>query len=493
VSGGVLSSSPVVTSYPVKRPGEHSPSISANGNSNGILWVIGGGQMSAFDAVTLRLLYNTKQVKARDGLPPISHFITQTVVNGRVYVATRNSLEVYGLFLNLALVGGANQSATVFTPLPAPIQLQVSDPYTGVGTAGVTVTFSDGGKGGTFNPPSAVSDGSGNVSTSYTLPQKAGNYTITASTANAGNLSFTETALPGPPAKMVINSGNQQSGQAGSILPKQLAVKIEDTYNNGIAGISATFVDLSHGGTLTPSAAVSNAKGIAAVNYQLPNTAGTYKLTASALTFTSKFTEFATGGTPASLIVVSGNNQTATVNTALPQSLVVQVTDQGGTPISGVSVTFSAPSGTFAGNPATTDSNGNATVNYTTGTTAGAITITASVNALNTQITANVTAGPATAVTIIGGNYQAGPAGTTLPQALTVVVTDQYGNPVSGVAVNFDDGGAGGSFLNPNPVTTDNTGTAAQGYTLPPVPGTVNITATAAGVPAPAVFSEAAQ
>jgi hypothetical protein len=497
VSSGLLSSSPVITSSQ-KMPGAHSPSISANGNTNGILWVVfgglKGGQLWAFDAATLKLLYTSNQVKTRDALPPIAHFITQTVANGRVYVATRTSLEVYGLFLNLALVSGANQSATVLTALPAPIQLQVGDPYTGVGTAGVPVSFSDGGKGGTFNPPSAVSDDSGNVSTSYTFPQTAGDYTITASSANAGNLSFTETALPGSPTSMVISSGNQQSGQGGSILPKQLAVKIKDAYNNGIPGITATFVDQSHAGTLLPSTAVSNVKGIAAVNYQLPNTAGTYKLSASALALTpAKFTEYAAGNAPANLIVVSGNNQTAKVNAALPQSLVVQVTDQGGNPIAGVSAIFSAPSGTFAGNPATTDSNGDATVNYTTGTSAGAITITASVNSLNTQITANVTAGPATTVTVSGGNNQAGTAGTTLPQPLTVVVTDQYGNPVPGVAVNFDDGGAGGSFLNPNPVTTDNTGTATQGYTLPPAPGTVNITATAAGVPTPAVFSETAQ
>jgi hypothetical protein len=690
VSSGLLSSTPVMTSS-MKLPGAHSPSISANGNTNGILWVIGGGHLYAFEAVTLKQLYNSMQVKARDDLPPLAHFATQTVANGKVYVATRATLEVYGLLQSLTLVSGANQSAPVLTTLPAPIQVQIDDPYTGVGIPGVTVTFSDGGKGGTLNPPSAVSDSSGYVSTSYTFPQIAGSYTITASSASAGSLSIAETALPGPPTRMITVSGTRQSGQAGSILPKPLAVKIEDAFNNGVPGITATFVDQSRAGTLNPSTAVSNASGIAQVSYQLPNTAGTYKLTASALALTpAKFAEFATGSAPANLIAVSGNNQTAPVNSALPQPLVVQVTDRGGTPIAGVSVTFSAPSGTLTGTPATTDASGNATVNYTTGTAAGTVTITASVNALNAPITANVTAGaaatliisggnnqsgqagsilpdqvaveivdaynngvpgitvtfvdqsqsgtlnPSTAVsnasgvaqvsyqvpntagtyqlaasalglptaaftefatgdapanlvvvsgnnqtapvnaalpqsllvqvtdqggnpiagvsvifsapsgtltgtpattdsngeaavnyttgtaagavtitasvnslnapitanvtagaaatlTISGGNNQAGTAGTTLPQALTVVATDQYGNPVPSVAVNFDDGGAGGSFLNPNPATTDNAGTATQGYTLPPVPGIVNVTATAVGVANPAVFSETAQ
>jgi len=176
----------------------------------------------------------------------------------------------------------------------------------------------------------------------------------------------------------------------------------------------------------------------------------------------------------------------------LSQPLVVQVTDQGGTPVAGVSVTFSAPSGTFTGAPATSDANGMATVNYTTGNSAGTVTITAAVNAINIPITVNVTGSPAT-VTVSGGNNQTGTAGTTLAQALTVVVRDQYGNPVSGVGVSYSDGGVGGSFSYTNPVTTDNTGTASQYYTLPPSSGTFNVFAYAAGVSSPATFTETGQ
>jgi hypothetical protein len=105
LSGGLLGT-PSKTS--AKYPGAHSPSISANGNLNGILWAISGGSLYAFDASTLRMLYNTNQVKTRDALPAISHFATQTVANGRVYVATRTTLEAYGLFQHLVLVSGGN-------------------------------------------------------------------------------------------------------------------------------------------------------------------------------------------------------------------------------------------------------------------------------------------------------------------------------------------------------------------------------------------------
>jgi len=52
---------------------------------------------------------------------------------------------------------------------------------------------------------------------------------------------------------------------------------------------------------------------------------------------------------------------------------------------------FSAPAGTLSATTVTSDVNGNATVNYTTGSSPGTFTINAAVNAVNTQITVNVT------------------------------------------------------------------------------------------------------
>ncbi|MGD0823627.1 MAG: Ig-like domain-containing protein [Terriglobales bacterium] len=378
--------------------GSHSPSISANGNSDGIVWVMSGGGLYAFNATNLDdELYNSNQNKARDGLPATAHFATQTIANGKVYIATQTTLSVYGLLQALTPVGGANQTAPILTTLPAPIQVQVVNPYTGVGIPNVSVTFSDGGEGGTFNPPNATSDANGNVSTSYTFSKIAGAYALTASSASATSSPIPETATPGPATQMFTRMGNKQSGQAGSILPTQLSVLIEDAYKNSVPGITVTYVDKSGLGTLNPSVTVTNSSGLAPVSYQLPNSDGKYKISASASASqcstckTQTFSETATGDAPASVVVVSGNNQSAPVNTALPQPLVVQVNDQGGNPIAGVSVTFSAPSGTLSSASVTTNGSGQASVNYTTGGSAGTVTITAAVNALNTQFTVNVT------------------------------------------------------------------------------------------------------
>jgi hypothetical protein len=92
---------------------------------------------------------------------------------------------------------------------------------------------------------------------------------------------------------------------------------------------------------------------------------------------------------------------------------------------------------------------------------------------------------------IAGGNDQTGVTGATLTKPLTVKVTNAYGGAVmAGVAVNFSDGGSGGTFGNPSPVTNSE-GYAATTYTLPPNAGTYKITATSTGFTTP-TFTETA-
>ena len=80
-----LSTAPVM-STPRSYVGSHSPSISANGNTDGILWVISGGNLYAFNASNLsQELYVSTQDPTRDTLPPVAHFATQIVANGKVY------------------------------------------------------------------------------------------------------------------------------------------------------------------------------------------------------------------------------------------------------------------------------------------------------------------------------------------------------------------------------------------------------------------------
>jgi hypothetical protein len=194
LSNGMLTVSPIAQSTKIAS-GAHAL-ITANGNSNGILWYLGPGALWALDAQTLRPLYSSSTAtNGRDQIPAHAHFATPIAADGKVFVGTQSSLVVFGLLPTLSPVGGNQQSGAIGSTLPVALKVQAMDSYTQNVRAGVTVTFSDGGKGGAFNPSSAVTDATGFASSFYTLPATAGSYKVTASANGYASASFTEIAI----------------------------------------------------------------------------------------------------------------------------------------------------------------------------------------------------------------------------------------------------------------------------------------------------------
>ena len=100
--GGLLSVSPVSSSttlFPYPGP---TPSVSANGARNGVVWTVenavGQAILHAYDATDLsRELYNSNRAGARDRAGPATTFSIPTVANGKVYIGTTTEFDVYGL------------------------------------------------------------------------------------------------------------------------------------------------------------------------------------------------------------------------------------------------------------------------------------------------------------------------------------------------------------------------------------------------------------
>ncbi len=110
LTNGLLSSTPVAASKTVFNWPGSTPSISANGNTNGILWAIDGSGpeasyrpalLHAYDASNIsHELYNSAQAaNGRDTMPLGVKFTVPTVVNGKVYVGTQTQLVVFGRLL----------------------------------------------------------------------------------------------------------------------------------------------------------------------------------------------------------------------------------------------------------------------------------------------------------------------------------------------------------------------------------------------------------
>ncbi len=364
------------------------PVLSANGNENGLLWMVRNLNansstelLSAFNATTMAEIYNTNKNPGRDQLTATPHFATPLIANGKVYVGSQTEVQVYGLFPALTPSTGNNQTATVHTQIN--LSVQAANPYTGAGISGVQVMFSDGGKGGTFNPSSGTTGSTGLLTTVYTLPQTAGTYSLTATSAGYTTATFTEIASAGPPATLSVISGSSQSGTVGTVLGSPLTVQAKDSFGNKVAGALVTFSD-TVGGSFSPNPATTASNGEASTALTLPTTAHTgFAVTASSGSATpATFHETSVAGAPASETIAAGNKQTAAPGTQLPKPLVVVVKDQYGNPVPGVTVNFSdgGAGGSFLNSAPVTNSAGQASATYTLPPAAGSYSITATVS-----------------------------------------------------------------------------------------------------------------
>jgi hypothetical protein len=78
-----------------------TPSVSANGTSNGIVWAVENNSpavLHAYNAANLNELYNSNQASGgRDQFGSGNKYITPMIVNGKVFVGTPNGVAVFGL------------------------------------------------------------------------------------------------------------------------------------------------------------------------------------------------------------------------------------------------------------------------------------------------------------------------------------------------------------------------------------------------------------
>jgi len=98
--GNAKLSAGTVTANGFGYPGA-TPSISANGSNNGIVWAVESNSpavLHAYDASSLSELYNSNQAAGgRDQFGGGNKFMTPMIVNGKVFVGTPNGVAVFGL------------------------------------------------------------------------------------------------------------------------------------------------------------------------------------------------------------------------------------------------------------------------------------------------------------------------------------------------------------------------------------------------------------
>jgi hypothetical protein len=166
----------------------------------------------------------------------------------------------------IRLVSGNHQVGMIGSVLAEPLVIALED-ASGAPISGKSVIFkvtqndgtvSGGGKSG----PTAIvpTDAQGQAHVQWTLGMRAGaggNSIDAYAVGVAGTAVFTATGALGQPGKIVIDTGNAQTGALGEPLPKPFIAVVIDSGNNRLAGVPVTFTVKQGGGTFDTQPAIT--------------------------------------------------------------------------------------------------------------------------------------------------------------------------------------------------------------------------------------------
>ncbi|GGP18931.1 beta strand repeat-containing protein [Silvimonas iriomotensis] len=481
-----------------------SISISANGTTPGtaILWAtfsasgIANGSAQpgifyAFDAANPgTMLWSSNQNAARDAMGSWAKWVPPIVVSGKVYLPTfDNTVHVYGLLAPTGSGGtlmGSSTSAVTNANLTT--EGNTDWIHWGDGTTnrktGVTPVISDysivgAGPAVAYNNdlrPLSWTDGS------PTLTATANTNGVYVNKVNNG-FSFTAPADSTQRTLVVHVDGYQTAGTLTAHLSDGSAPDFVDTTPLGTGQFDRNY-------TLTYSA--GTAGQYLTVKWVASSGTGNVAVSAAALS-TASINLAASAGTP----------QTTIVGTAFATALQVLVKDSSNQPLSGATVTFTAPatgaSASFSGSAtatAVTNASGIATApKLTANNTTGSYTVLASTSGTTGTASFSLTnAASSGSMTVNAGTPQSATINTAFPDALQVTVKDGANQVVSGASVTFTApaSGASGSFGGSATatVTTNASGVAtAPTLTANGVAGSYTVSASTSGVNSPITFS----
>ncbi|NET59754.1 MAG: DUF4347 domain-containing protein [Symploca sp. SIO2E6] len=256
------------------------------------------------------------------------------------------AVEVQGF--TLSAVAGSGQSTIVNTGFATDLQVKLTEDFIDAPLAGATITLTSLGTGASanFGSTTVTTDNSGIATTTATANTIAGNYQVAANANGVTGVNFELTNNPGAAAILSILAGNNQNTTVNTAFATSLQVQVTDKFGNVIPGVIVTLSPPGTGasanlGSLSIS---TDNNGIATALATANTVAGEYQLGANVTGATGVNFELTNNpGAAHTLIILAGNNQSTIINTAFANSLQVQVTDEFGNAVPGVTVTFILP------------------------------------------------------------------------------------------------------------------------------------------------------
>ena len=122
-------------------------------------------------------------------------------------------------------ISGGAQSATVGSPVAAPLLVEVRDQF-GNPVSGVDVLFVPTAGGGSATPANTTTDAFGRASSVWTVGTTLAVQSLEARVAGLDPANFAASTTAGPPDGIVTVSGDGQTGPVGSVLPAPFVVEV---------------------------------------------------------------------------------------------------------------------------------------------------------------------------------------------------------------------------------------------------------------------------
>ena len=299
----------------------------------------------------------------------------------------------------LVRISGDDQEGLPGKPLADPFVVQVLD-EDGDPFEGATVKFSVLLGGGSLSARTPTTDADGQAESILTLGTALGTNKVQVNVQEISQvLVFSaEATLPPVPTTLSIISGDNQTGLTGALLANPFVVEVRDENGNPLEGVIVTFAVSAGGGSLSDTNVDTDTNGLAQSILTLGSDPGTNTVDVSVEGIV-KTEIFNAEGTlpppiPTTLSIVSDDNQTGLTGETLADPFVVDVHDQYGDPMEGVTVTFTLLTGDGALSIETTmtDANGQAETTLTLGNEPGEYTLEVSVEGITQTVTFNAIA-----------------------------------------------------------------------------------------------------
>ncbi len=191
-----------------------------------------------------------------------------------------------GSGLGLSPLRGDGQRGTVGSPLPDPLVVRVTSSG-GAGVAGRRVAFLPIGEGSAdrLEPDTALTNSSGEASSTWVLGPQAGQQRVEAQLVAADTapepVTFSAEAVAAAPDSLSGASALSRAGRRGSELSDSLVVRVADRFGNPVSGALVSWEIMAGGGELSLGESETGAHGTTAVSWDLGDQVGIQRATAA--------------------------------------------------------------------------------------------------------------------------------------------------------------------------------------------------------------------